>query len=1065
MLAYQQQHRQTGGVATSTSAVPPASANAAKSKLRFGNTGIASWAIDSNSANAHASGHRPKHYRMHAVNDSRSVLRRSQQGSRGARRYKPAYNAPHWQKHHGHQAQRHDNADNSHVHPLRRAPNSATSNKQWRAAPAPPSLAISTAKPVGAREASPMISSTFQEKDSPLLSGLSLAFNKHNAAIQADTAVGKPTTPLYDVPQPRTPHPLSPADSMKTPGYVDPESLPFELGSVITDPKTGKHYKLLSVLGEGSYAVVYLARDSHDGAKYALKCLSKLGLTSRQLSLQRTELDIHASVCPHPHIVTLFSHFETREWLFLVMERVAGPDLYDYITQHPAFNANQEERRFVEATRMFEQMIDAVAHIHALKAYHRDLKPENFILGADGNLKLTDFGLATRESLSEDFECGSKPYMSYENRNGGLNPNDPTIYGPRDDYSPRLSDVWALGVLFLNLLFAQSPWTDPSRESCFKFCRFLREGAGFLVNQFPKLPREVADFLVTRVFSPESGRCSVLELKQWVQDLDYPFNQPKSSLTATGSRPISLRHKHGAVARRPNGNNTAAHHNAAGMSLNRKWSPPGSLQHAPKIPQPAPASTALALDSATGEPMSKPKSPTNWRAPAAAAAQPVKVFKFSTPQKQSSQASNLSTSVPALVFSQIIPATQAAAAHKMMPREMNTTAAKAAAAALQSSMLCLPKNGIGQGKPDSSVGNVDDADAQTSQNKLANLSEAENEDSADDRQHSFAKYNAAATKMAMQFPKQSIASSLGCSLSKSFALDSEDDMDFNEPLSFEDAYRPRPLLQDDSAAGAKSLPNGGIPSLSKRLRSPFATEMNFKKGPSGQRRLAGSSVPPAPSVLSQQAGAQGALTAGGRVRFGEIAQNLPAVVPLARGGGRNGSAANSTDSSLTATLVSPSVECYHPRMRPQTKPAPQSNVSSTAVDSNNNNDNADADDEAEVSHHRLPRNAFNYKVGGRDMAVQHQGGSKYIGMHSMPAPLKTVGAYGLALDGPGNTTFSWADDVEELPIPNQPSSSGYSRGTNARNSDYEDDMSDELSWSASDQHRIDHSDGMFDMEL
>ncbi|KAI7827325.1 kinase-like domain-containing protein [Kickxella alabastrina] len=232
------------------------------------------------------------------------------------------------------------------------------------------------------------------------------------------------------------------------------------------------------------------------------------------------------------------------------MERVAGPDLYDYITQHPSFNANQEERRFIEATRLFGQMIDAVAHIHALKAYHRDLKPENFILGADGNLKLTDFGLATRESLSTDFECGSKPYMSYENRNGGLNPKDPTVYGPRDDYSPRLSDVWALGVLFLNLLFAQSPWTDPSRESCFKFCRFLREGAGFLVSQFPKLPREVGDFLVTRIFSPESGRCNVLELKQWVQDLGYPFNLPKSG-SGTVSRPISTRHKNVSAGRRP----------------------------------------------------------------------------------------------------------------------------------------------------------------------------------------------------------------------------------------------------------------------------------------------------------------------------------------------------------------------------------------------------------------------------------------------------------------------------------------------------------------------------------
>ncbi|PIA13891.1 kinase-like protein, partial [Coemansia reversa NRRL 1564] len=249
---------------------------------------------------------------------------------------------------------------------------------------------------------------------------------------------------------------------MKTPGYVDPESLPFELGTIITDTKTGKHYKLLSVLGEGSYAVVYMARCSDDGTKYAIKCLSKLDLTPRQLHLQRTELEIHESVCPHPHIVTLYAHFETRDWMFLVMEHVAGPDLYDYITQHPAFNANQEERRFAEATRLFEQMIDAVAHIHALKAYHRDLKPENFILGADGNLKLADFGLATHESLSVDFECGSKPYMSYENRNAELNPNDPTIYGPRVDYSPRLSDVWALGVLFLNLLFAQSPWNDPS---------------------------------------------------------------------------------------------------------------------------------------------------------------------------------------------------------------------------------------------------------------------------------------------------------------------------------------------------------------------------------------------------------------------------------------------------------------------------------------------------------------------------------------------------------------------------------------------------------------------------
>ncbi|KAJ1851730.1 hypothetical protein LPJ57_007777, partial [Coemansia sp. RSA 486] len=659
-----------GTAASSVIAVPPASTSLANSKLRFGNTGLSSWNANSNALKNGRSGGSPHQrpakndhftsssnsnnaYRLHAgSSDAHPTASRSQQASRGNHRanVNPAFAAPHWQNYHKHyQQQLHlhkerDAASASKNRSVRRIPNANDINKQWRATTAqttPASTATTTAsasaasiKPAASRETAPLMSSTFQGNDSSsLLSGLSLALNKHKlqnqpnagtGALAVDTAssAAKPSAPLFDASQSRTPNPLSPAISMKTPAYVDPDSLPFELGTSITDTTTGKQYHLLSVLGEGSYAVVYLARCSDDGAKYALKCLSKLGLTPRQLALQRTELEIHASVCPHPHIVTLYSHFETRDWLFLVMERIAGPDLYDYITQHPAFNANQEERRFVEATRLFEQMIDAVAHIHASKAYHRDLKPENFILGADGNLKLTDFGLATRESLSTDFECGSKPYMSYENRNGGLNPNDPTVYGPRDDYSPRLSDVWALGVLFLNLLFAQSPWTDPSRESCFKFCRFLREGAGFLVNQFPRLPREVADFLVTRIFSPESGRCNVLELKQWVQDLGYPFTLTASASVARSS---AQRHKNAAGA--TTGRRTvavpapSAAHGAKGhvaSSADKKWSPAqgtfsGSVSKMPHVPHAVLASTALALDTAVAASSSKPRSPHNKR--------------------------------------------------------------------------------------------------------------------------------------------------------------------------------------------------------------------------------------------------------------------------------------------------------------------------------------------------------------------------------------------------------------------------------------------------------------------
>ncbi|KAJ2786766.1 hypothetical protein GGI15_001258 [Coemansia interrupta] len=1245
MIAYQQQQQQQSGKVASNNvaAVPPASASLANSKLRFGNTGISSWDMSSNIGssgsshtrstrnNDHFSTTMPKSfgasttrtggnstYRLHSGNGdayattttttTTSTTMRNQQESRGSNRaVNPAFAAPHWQNYHNHYIQHHKEKDREaagtvKTRSVRRVPN-ANDLAQWRptARTSTPSTATTTtmaapSKASGARESVPLMSSTFQGTDSTMLSGLSLALalDKHKAptsnvvsssTLKVDTvSAAKPSVPLFDVAQTRTPNLLSPAISMKTPAYIDPESLPFELGSSITDNTTGKQYKLLSVLGEGSYAVVYLARSSDDGAKYALKCLSKLGLSARQLALQRTELEIHASVCPHPHIVTLYSHFETRDWLFLVMERVAGPDLYDYITQHPAFNANQEERRFVEATRLFEQMIDAVAHIHALKAYHRDLKPENFILGADGNLKLTDFGLATRESLSTDFECGSKPYMSYENRNGGLNPNDPTVYGPRDDYSPRLSDVWALGVLFLNLLFAQSPWTDPSRESCFKFCRFLREGAGFLVSQFPRLPREVADFLVTRVFSPESGRCNVMELKQWVQDLGYPFTLTSSP---TSSRPTASRHKTNNIAV-PAGTSarttvavpasSAATHSAkphAAGSIGKKWSPMqqgsfgSSAAKIPYVPHAVLASTALALDSAVAAPSSKPRSPHNKRF--AAMHQPAGANGL--------KPSHMSTSVPAAVFSQIIPATQAAAARKMMPREFNPTAAKAAAAILQSSMLCLPKNGLGQGKIDDSIGidgefceddenDVDDSEygnSAGSNGHLEDLSEAIEEE--DDYQvpttASSAAYRSAAADIARTFPKQPVSTSLGFSLSKDLALfDSDEDMDFSEPISFDEFARP-PIR-----VAPKSLPAQVMSKLSaSALKRPLPLSANTTptattaaSGATSGANATGSSTVSNSSFVDDldivghfsdgndsgdRAGSSSRST--NRVRFKDIPQAPtapPGVVLAGRASRTGGNAAasaimTSADSSLTATLVTPSVEYYSPHMKNMTSTEAVVPVSAATLlstgngngSSSGNNrpkpnaiDDVDADDESDNwrvrtnnggpakssskivskshthghnskaarptgSRHRdmYPNTATHTKTNSPALGAKHSG---IPVMHSLPTPFKPLMSASNNSTNSGRSarlkfdyeepSFSWAEDVEDLPIPslnnvlhtNAPKSSKLKSTTKPKHvssasaASYDEDaLSDELFWISDDDNFHQSGGGMFDMEL
>lgn len=94
-------------------------------------------------------------------------------------------------------------------------------------------------------------------------------------------------------------------------------------------------------------------------------------------------------------------------------------------------------------------MCEAVAVCHDVGVYHRDIKPENFIVTDgwedDGErrvvvVKLTDFGLSTRDAASSDMDCGSAPYMSYECRNNCA----PT-------YAPRAADVWSLGIVLINM--------------------------------------------------------------------------------------------------------------------------------------------------------------------------------------------------------------------------------------------------------------------------------------------------------------------------------------------------------------------------------------------------------------------------------------------------------------------------------------------------------------------------------------------------------------------------------------------------------------------------------------
>ncbi|KAG2171347.1 hypothetical protein INT43_002969 [Umbelopsis isabellina] len=315
--------------------------------------------------------------------------------------------------------------------------------------------------------------------------------------------------------------------------------LPFELGSVITDSRNQLKLELWEALGSGSYAIVYKAQAQHDNQFYALKCISKVELSDEDLELQRQEVDIHRSFVKTPRIVRLYSHFETEEYLFLLLEYIQGTDLYWWILHKGDHYDSSNGRKLDTLERLellcniFEQCLDAVDSVHNKNIAHRDLKPENFLITVDKTIKLIDFGLATTEQYPIDFDCGSKPYMSFECHN----PENP-------NYDAFQADIWSLGIIFINLFWHRSPWSRPD-DTCPAYTCFTQNPTDFLMERFEGMTRPIATFLADRVFcSEKKGRVTTGEWMAWCKNLVTMFSddgsRPSTPKKTIGFLPLSI---------------------------------------------------------------------------------------------------------------------------------------------------------------------------------------------------------------------------------------------------------------------------------------------------------------------------------------------------------------------------------------------------------------------------------------------------------------------------------------------------------------------------------------------
>ncbi|KAJ9136024.1 hypothetical protein P3X46_033140 [Hevea brasiliensis] len=205
-------------------------------------------------------------------------------------------------------------------------------------------------------------------------------------------------------------------------------------------------YELGRLLGQGTFAKVYHARNLQSGQNVAIKIIDKEKVLRGGLIDQiKREISVMRLV-RHPNIVQLYEVMASKTKIYFAMEYVTGGELFSKV-------AKGKLKEDV-ARKYFQQLIGAVDFCHSRGVYHRDIKPENLLLDENGNLKISDFGLtALWDSRKQDgllhTACGTPAYVAPEviTKNG---------------YDGAKSDIWSCGVVLFVLLAGYLPFNDPN---------------------------------------------------------------------------------------------------------------------------------------------------------------------------------------------------------------------------------------------------------------------------------------------------------------------------------------------------------------------------------------------------------------------------------------------------------------------------------------------------------------------------------------------------------------------------------------------------------------------------
>ncbi len=249
-------------------------------------------------------------------------------------------------------------------------------------------------------------------------------------------------------------------------------------------------YQIEEVIGRGGMGTVYRAVDVALDKTVALKIISP-HLAEDETFLKRFRAEAKALArLDAPGVVRVLTLRETERGVFIVMEYVEGETLSTIVRRHAPIS-------WTRALPLFRQILQAVHHAHASGVLHRDLKPSNILVTDDGQVKVTDFGLAKIQTsdanLTTTFEtAGTIYYMSPEQ-----------IKGLR--HVDERSDLFALGMIGYEVLTGRLPVDKTGSNYAIQHA-IVEEPLPPPTDFVEDLPEALADWLMTMLAKDPSDR-------------------------------------------------------------------------------------------------------------------------------------------------------------------------------------------------------------------------------------------------------------------------------------------------------------------------------------------------------------------------------------------------------------------------------------------------------------------------------------------------------------------------------------------------------------------------------